>query len=93
MQKALKLHFHPGVLLSQTTNKMDALHRHIITIGPIDDNKLHSIFFLNGLGEFFPQLQSTIQATCSSASFNSDSILHAIHYEEDLIQHHEEQGL
>jgi hypothetical protein len=26
-------------------------------------------------------------------SFNSDSVLHAIHQEEDLIQHHEEQGL
>jgi hypothetical protein len=79
MQKALKLRFCLGILLSQTTDEMDALHQRIIAIGPIDDNKLRSIFFLNGLEKFYPQLQSTIQATCSSASFNSDMILCAIH--------------
>jgi hypothetical protein len=54
MQKALKLCFRLGVPLSQTANEMDALHRCIVTIGPIDDNKLRSVFFLNGLREFFP---------------------------------------
>jgi len=93
LQRALKLRFRPGVPLSQTADEMDMLHRRIIAIGPFDDNKLRSVLFLNGLGEFFPQLQSTIQATCSSSSFNSDSVLRAIHQEEDLIRHREEQGL
>ena len=84
-KKALKLRFRPGIPLSQTADEMDALHRRIVAISPIDNDKLHSIFFLNGLREFFPQLQSTIQASCSSSSFNSDSVLRAIHQEEDLI--------
>jgi hypothetical protein len=57
MQKALKLWFCPGIPLSQTADKMDALHRCIVVaIGPIDNNKLCLVFFLNGLREFFPLL-------------------------------------
>ena|SRR5712671_1977622 len=79
LQKALKLCFCPDIPLSQTTDEMDTLHRHIITISPFDDDKLCSVLFPNGLGKFFPQLQSTIQVICSSASFNSEMVLHAIH--------------
>ena len=92
LDKALKIRFRPGIPLSQTADEIDALHARIIASGPLDDDKLRAVLLLNGLGEFYPQLQSTIQATSSSPNFGTETILRSIHQEEDLIRHREEQG-
>jgi hypothetical protein len=73
LDKALKIHFCLGIPMSQTTDKIDALHAHIIASGLLDNDKLHAVL-LNGLREFYPQLQLTIQVTSSSPNFSTESM-------------------
>jgi hypothetical protein len=61
--------------MSQTTDKINALHAHIIASGLLDNDKLHAVLLLNGLREFYPQLQLTIQVTSSSPNFSTESML------------------
>jgi hypothetical protein len=79
LNKALKICFHLSIPISQTADKIDALYAYIITSGPLNDDKLCAVLLLNGLGEFYPQLQSTIQVMSSSPNLSAESILRLIH--------------
>jgi hypothetical protein len=91
--KAFNTRFRLGTAMSQIIDEIDSLHTRILAIGPLDGDHLRTVFLLNALGEHYPQLQSFIQANSNNPSFSSDTVVRAIHHEEDLIRTREEQGL
>jgi hypothetical protein len=62
-------------------------------MGEIDKDNLLTVILINGLGDQFPQLQSSIQTMTLQLGFSSETVIRQIHEENMLIKRRIEQGL
>src|SRR5260221_6660343 len=92
IEKAMKIRFRPGVLLTQTWDEIDTITEKIKAIGPIDYDQLKTAFAIHALADHYSNLQSTVQAMTKQDKFTVSDVSKRITEEEDLIRNRDEQS-
>ena len=85
LKKALNICCTPNVPLSNTVMEVSNLLKCIAAMGPIDIDKLKSVVLINTLSGHYEHIQSTLIGLTNDPSFTSDTIIHCIQQEEDII--------
>ena len=92
LKKVLEICFTPDVPLSKTISEISSLHKRIVAMGLIDNDKLKSILLINALNDHFKNIQSNLMSLTNDPSFNSKTITCCLEQEEGLIKQHTEQN-
>jgi len=92
IQRAMNICFQPGTSLTKTLNDINAISNTIKAIGPFGHDQLQTAFVIHALGDFYENLQSTVQAITKIPNFMHNDVVQCIHEEEDLIRNHEGQA-
>ena len=92
LKKVLEIHFTPDVPLSKTISEISSLHKRIVAMGLINNDKLKSVLIINTLNDHFENIQSNLMSLTDDPSFNSKTIIHCLEWEEGLIKQHTKQG-
>jgi hypothetical protein len=86
IREALDVRFDPATSLDDTLTELRAIHTKVVSMGPMDDDKLFTVFIIHALGDRFPQLQSSIQSMTTLPNFSSAVVAQRIHEEHMLIR-------
>jgi gag-polypeptide of LTR copia-type len=78
LKKALEIRFNPNVSLTVTLNELNQAYNNIISMGDIDNEKLHSVLIINTLSDQFSTLQSMIQAMTEEPGYTPDKLIRHI---------------
>jgi hypothetical protein len=94
MKKATDLCFQLDVPLSKTINEYCALHKHVIQMGPINDDQLLAIWLINGLNDnpTFENIQSNIMSSADDPTFSSKMVIHCLIQQDDPVRRRAEQN-
>jgi len=82
---AMDIYFQPGTLLTKTLNDINTISNTIKAIGLFSHNQLRTAFVTHTLGDFYENLQSTVQAITKIPNFTHNDVVQCIHEEKDLI--------
>ena len=86
VKKAMEMRFRSDVPLSKTAEEIDELHYRIVKMGPLDNDLLKAVFFLNALNDNFEDLQSNLMSMADDPSFSSKTIIRNLRQEVNLMR-------
>jgi phosphohistidine phosphatase SixA len=93
LKEALEIRFNPDVSLTVTLTELNQAYNNIISMGDIDNEKLHSVLIINALGDQFSTLQSAIQAMTEEPGYTPDKLIRRIRAEQALHRNRARVGL